>query len=75
MEIEHEDDSTTSSKQKVEMEGEMVKVTKTKGKKKQMKVKGPSFEIKEYVFSKTPKEYTTQFKSKAELFDKYMDDK
>ena len=34
MEIEHEDDSITSNKQKVEMEGEMVKVIETKGEKK-----------------------------------------
>ena len=40
-----------------------------------MKVKGPAFEIKEYAFSKTHKESTTQFKTRAELFDKYRDDK
>ena len=34
METKHEDNSTTSKKQKVEVEGEMVKVTETKGKKK-----------------------------------------
>ena len=43
METEHEDNSMTSKKHKVEVEGELIKVTMTKGKKKQMKVKGPSF--------------------------------
>ena len=40
-----------------------------------MKVKGPAFEIKEYAFSETPKDSTTQFKTRDELFDKYKDDK
>ena len=53
----------------------MVKVTKTEGKKKQMKVKGPAFEVKEYVFSKTSKGSTDQFKTIAKLFDKQKDDK
>ena len=40
-----------------------------------MKVKVPAFEIKEYSFSETHEEYTTQFKTRVELFDKYSDDK
>ena len=74
METKHEDNTTTSKKQKVEVEGERVKVTKTKWKKKQMKVKGPAFQIKEYPFLETPKDYTTQFKTRADLFEKYLDD-
>ena len=50
-------------------------MTKDKDKKKHMNVKGPTFEIKEYSFSKTPKESADQFKTRAELFDKYKDDK
>ena len=65
MEIEHEENSTTTNKQKVEVEGEMVKVTGTKGKKKHMKVKGTSFEIKDYSFLGTPEDSTTQFKTRA----------
>ena len=53
----------------------MVKVKYTEGKKKQIKVKGPSFEIKEYYFLEIPKESTTQFKTGEELFHKYIDDK
>ena len=75
METEHEDNTTTSKKKKIHVEGEVVKVKKTKGNKKQMKVKVPAFEIKEYSFSKNHEEYTTQFKTKVELFDKYRDDK
>ena len=40
-----------------------------------MKFKGASFEIKEYSFSETPKDSTSQFKTKVELFDKYKEDK
>ena len=40
-----------------------------------MKLKGPYFEIKEYAFSKTHEESTTQFKTRAELFVKYSDEK
>ena len=50
MEIQHGDNLETSNKHKIEAEGELVKVTNTKGKKKKMKVKGPTFEIKEYAF-------------------------
>ena len=40
-----------------------------------MNVKGPAFEIKEYVFAKIPTDFTSQFKNIYELFDKYKDDK
>ena len=40
-----------------------------------MKFKGSSFEIKEYSFSETPKDSTTQFKTRNELFDKCRDEK
>ena len=40
-----------------------------------MKVKGPSFEVKEYAFIETPTDSTSTFKYKSELFDKYRDDK
>ena len=54
---------------------QIVQVSYVKGNKKNMKVKGPSFEIKEYVFSDTPKNSTYQFKTRVELFDKYKYDK
>ena len=40
-----------------------------------MKFKGPSFEVKKYAFSETPKDSTSQFKTRAQMFDKYRDDK
>ena len=40
-----------------------------------MKVKGPTFEIKDSVFSETPEESTDKFKTRAKLFDKYRDGK
>ena len=48
----------------------MIHVAKYKGKKKQMKFKGIAFEIKEYAFSDKPKDSTSQFKTRAELFEK-----
>ena len=59
----------TIMKQKVEQEGQMGKVTEEKGKNKQVKFKGPTFEIKEYAFSDTPKYSTSQFKNRPEFFD------
>ena len=82
METKKEDTTQTSKNKKVEEEGQMVQVTETKGRKKQMKfkgpaleIKGPIFEIKEYAFSETPKDSTSQFKTRVELFDKYREDK
>ena len=75
METKEEDNSQTSKKQKIDAEGDLLKVTNTESKKRQMKVKGPTFEIKEYAFSKTLEESIDKFKTRAELFDKYRDDK
>ena len=75
MEIEQEDNSQTSKKQRNGVEGELVKVTKAESKNRQMKVKGPSFEIKEYAFLETPKASTHKFKTRAELVYKYRDEK
>ena len=63
----------TSKRQKIEVEGELVEVPNTEGKKKQMKVKGPAFEVKEYDFFETNEGSTDQFKTRDELFDKYKD--
>ena len=54
----------------------LAQITKDRGKKKKwMKVKGPAFEAKDYSFSETPTDSTSQFKNRSELFDKYKDDK
>ena len=39
-----------------------------------MKVKGPAFEIKEFSFFETPKDSTSQFKTRVEVFDKYKEE-
>ena len=44
-------------------------------KKKEVKFKGPTFEVKEYAFLETPEGYTNKFKSRAELYDRYRDNK
>ena len=36
-----------------------------------MKLKGPTFEIKEYFVFETPEGSTDKFKTRVELFDKY----
>ena len=53
----------------------MVEFTKAEGKKKKMKVKFPIFEVKEYAFSETLEGSNDQFNTRAELFDKYRDNK
>ena len=40
-----------------------------------MNVKGTTFEVKQYSFRETPEGSTDIFKSRAELFDKYKDNK
>ena len=44
-------------------------------KKKQMNIKGPTFEVNEYDFSETPEGSKDQFKTRPELFGKYMDNR
>ena len=52
MDTEEEATTRTPKKQKVEETWKLVKITEVKGKnKKQMKVKGPAFEVKEYDIS------------------------
>ena len=46
MDIDEEDTAKTPKKQNIEKAGQqLAQVTKAKGKKKQMKIKGPTFEI------------------------------
>ena len=62
METEEEYTTKTPKKNKVEETGKLVQVTYDKGKnKKHMKVKGPAFEFKDYAFSETPTDSTSQF--------------
>ena len=58
-------------KKNIEKAGKLVQVTKDRGKKKQMKVKGPAFEIQEYTFDNIPEGDAYKYKSKDELIDKY----
>ena len=76
MDTEEEDTTRTPKNKKVEETWLLVQVTNDKYKKnKQVKVKGPAFETKEYDFAETPTNSTSQFKNTLELFDKYTDDK
>ena len=52
---------------------QLVKVTKAKGKNKQMKIKGPTFEIQEYTLDKIPEGATDKYKYNTELLDIYKD--
>ena len=38
-----------------------------------MKIKGPTFELREYAFSEIPENSKDKFKDRVELFDKHMD--
>ena len=40
-----------------------------------MKVKGSTFEVKEYAFTDTPADSTSQFKNKTELLEKCTETK
>ena len=51
MDTEEEDTTNTPKKQKLDDVGKLVQVAGGKGKKKQLKVKGPAFEVQEYEFS------------------------
>ena len=75
MDTTEEDTVKTPKKQKIEETRQIIQVEYVEGKKKHMKVKGPSFEVNEYAFFETPKDSTSQFKTRVELLDKYRDDK
>ena len=75
MDTEEEDATNTPKKQKLDDARKLVHVAGGKGKKKQLKVKGPAFEVQEYEFSQTPKGSTNIYKSKTELLDKYKENK
>ena len=51
METEEEGSSETTKQQNIEVEGELVEVVRTETKKKQVKIKGPAFEMQQYEFS------------------------
>ena len=74
MDTEEEDTIRTPNKQKIDKAGQqLVQGTKAKGKKKQMKIKGPTFEIQEYTFDKILEGATDKYKSKTELLERYKD--
>ena len=73
MDTKEDDTSRTPKKRKVEKAAKRVQVTNGKSKKKQMKVKGPTFEIQEYTFDKIPEGATDRYKSETKLLEKYKD--
>ena len=75
METKGEEISETTKRQNIEAGEELVEVVKTRRKKKQVKIKGPSFEVQQYEFLEVPKTSIDKFKSKSDLYDKYMDDR
>ena len=75
MDREEKGATRTPTKKKIEETGQLVQVTEVKGKKNQMNIKCLTFQVKEYAFSETPIDSTSQFSSRDELFDKYKDAK
>ena len=67
MDTEEEDTTNTPKKQNLDDARNLVWVAGGKGNKKQLKVKGPAFEVQEYEFSQTPEGSTTRYRSKIEL--------
>ena len=75
MDIEEDDTTNTPKKQKLDEVENLVQKDRGKGKKKQVKVKGPTFEVQEQDFTQTPKVSTNGYKSKSKLFIKYKETK
>ena len=75
MDTEEEDTTKTPKKKKLEERGKLVHVAGGKGKMKQVKVKGPTFKVKEYAFPQTPKGSKDRYRSKIELLEKYKEGK
>ena len=71
MDSEEEDTSRAHKNKILKKSRQLVHATKDKGKKKQMKVKGPTFEIQEYTFDKILEGAIDRYKSKTELLEKY----
>ena len=70
METEEEQRLETTKRQNIDVEGQLVEVTEPEVKKKQGKVKGPTFQVQEYEFSKVPKTPSDNIKSISELYEK-----
>ena len=62
-------------RQNIEVEGELVEVVKDESKKIQVNIKGLAFEMQQYEFSEVPKTSIDKFKSRAELYDKYKNNR
>ena len=70
MDTKEKDTTNTPKKQKLDDAGQLVQGASEKGKKKQVKVKGPTFEVQEYDFSQTPEGSTNKYRSKTKIMDK-----
>ena len=75
MQTQEEESSKIAKRQKIEAKGVLVEVVKIESKKKQVKIKGPTFEVKQYKLSEVPETSTDKFKSRFDLYDKYKDDR
>ena len=75
MDTEEEDTARNPKKKIIEEKGQLIQVPKEDKGKKNIKVIGPTFEVKEYAFADTPTYSTSQFKNKIELLEKYKETK
>ena len=64
MDIEHRDTKKTPQKKKTKKPCGLVQNAKDKSKKKTVNVKGPTFEIQEYMFDSISKDYVNKYNSK-----------
>ena len=56
--------SEIDKRQKIDAKGALVKVVKTESKKKQVKIKGPTFEVQQHEFLEVLETPTNNFKSR-----------
>ena len=64
MDIDEEDTTRTPKKKNTETKGKLIQTIDEDKGKKNMKVTGPTFEVKEYAFAATPADTTSQSKEK-----------
>ena len=72
---EEEASSDTNKRHKVETKRYLVEFVKAEAQKKQVKIKGPVFEMQQYEFSEVSQTSTDRFRSRTELYDKNKNDR
>ena len=75
METKEEENPEITKIQKTKFEGQLLEVIEPEVEKNKRKVKGSTFEVQEYEFSEVLETSTNKFKPRADLYDKYKNDR